>query len=120
MQFSWRATSPASGFGLLAAMGAIASGWPGNRHVKLLKSLDVVRRLQCASSARADRQPGEQLVDGLVGDGLHGARRHGGPALAAAPRRLLALNAVQAVAGGVEHVPDINDRRPGPFRDRRE
>ena len=33
---------------------------------------------------------------------------------------LLALNAVQAVAGGVEHVPDIDDRRPLPFRDRRE
>ena len=41
--------------------------------------------------------------------------------LAAAPRRpARPERSMQAVAGGVEHVPDIDDRRPGPFRDRRE
>src|SRR5690606_38673258 len=45
-------------------------------------------------------------------DRLHGRFVGGGPAFAATPRLFLPLDTVEAVAGGIEHVPNIDDRRP--------
>ena len=56
-----------------------------------------------------------------VGDRLHGRRRNRRPAFAASRRRLLlALDAVQPVAGWVIDVPDIDDGGFLAFRHRRE